>query len=71
MSKKAKSWRDYKAGLKSKIEMPEVPEKILYVNMMVEMNTGRILPKIVPWSYLPIEVKVFFQDWIRSAKSQE
>jgi len=68
MSKKAKSWRNYKAGLESKRELVEKPEKILYVNVMVAMNTGRILPKVIPFEKLPIEVKIFFKEVLLQAQ---
>jgi hypothetical protein len=68
MSEKAKSWREYKAFMESKRELAEKPEKILYVNMMVEMNTGRILPTVIPFEKLPIEVKIFFKEVLLQAQ---
>jgi hypothetical protein len=60
LSKKGKVFRNYSS---EKVEpASEVPEKILYVNAMVEMSTGRILPTVIPFEKLPIEVKIFFKE---------
>jgi len=58
-----KSWREFKSEFKRPEKPPpETPANILYVSMMVEMSSGRILPKTINWKDLPIEVKIFFKE---------